>query len=108
MVAIADMPDENRSAGLGPLEDGQAILDDFAVGMVEAGIDEAAALARRRLAAAGHVVEEILAVLGGAEHEGRGEENRRLHRPFRELRIEAIASISVSGLSLRLPIRSLW
>ena len=39
-MAIADMPDENRSAGFGLLEDGEAVLDDLGIRVVEARIDE--------------------------------------------------------------------
>ena len=63
-MAIAAMPEENSSAGLGVLEDREPVLDDLAVGMVEARVDEAGGLALRRLAPPGDVVEEVLAVLG--------------------------------------------
>ncbi|EGE60534.1 hypothetical protein RHECNPAF_14110012 [Rhizobium etli CNPAF512] len=73
-----------------PLIDGKPVLDDLAVGMVEARINEAGAFARRRLAPAGDIVEEIAPVLGRIEDEGGGEEHRRLDRPFREFGIVAV------------------
>jgi hypothetical protein len=51
--------------------------------VVEAGIHEAALVARRRFAATSGVVEEVATVLSGAEHEGRGEEHWRLDRTLR-------------------------
>ncbi len=48
-VAIADMPEENTAHASVPLIDGKPILDDLAVGVVEARIDEAG----RRLPAGG-------------------------------------------------------
>ena len=65
-------------AGLGALVDGQAVLDDLAVGVVEARIDEARDIASRRGAAAGGIVEEIAALLGVLEHKSRRQEHRRL------------------------------
>jgi hypothetical protein len=58
--------------------------------MIEARIDEPRALARRRLAAAGDVIEEVAAILGGLEDEGRGQEHRRLDGAFRQFRIVAV------------------
>src|SRR5215203_2160530 len=60
-------------------------------------------LALRRLPAAGHVVEELLAVLGRGEDEGRGEEDRRLHGAFRQRRVVAIAEHQGLGMELPVP-----
>ncbi|MEY9132580.1 hypothetical protein ACVIWV_001537 [Bradyrhizobium diazoefficiens] len=79
-----------QRAALGALIDREPVLDDFAVGVVEARIDQARAHPLRRLAPAGDVVEEVLPVFGGLEHEGRGQEHRRLDGAFRQLRIIAI------------------
>ena len=89
-----------HDAGLGPLVDGQPLLDDLAVGMVEARIDETRAGAARRLLAARHVVEEIASLLGRLEHEGRGQEHRRLDRTFRQLRVEAVGQHHRLGMQL--------
>ena len=43
---------------LGLLVDGEPILDDFEIGVIEAGIDEPRPSFRRRLAAPGGIVEE--------------------------------------------------
>jgi hypothetical protein len=82
------------------LEHRQAVLDDLRVRMVEARIDEARGLALRRLAAACHVIEEFLAVLRAPENECRGQEDRRLHRAFRQGRVVAIAEHERLGLEL--------
>ena len=66
----------------------QPVLEDFLVGPVEARIDQALGAAR---ALAGDAFEEALAVRRGLEHEGRGEEDRRLQRAFAERRVEAVA-----------------
>jgi hypothetical protein len=66
---------------VGLIPDRQPILKDFEVGVVEARIDQARFLARARLTAAGGKVEEILALLGILENEGRCEEDRRLSEP---------------------------
>ena len=44
VVAIADMPEENRTQASVPFVDGQPVLDDLAVGMVEARIDQPGAV----------------------------------------------------------------
>ncbi len=75
---------------LGALIDRQPVLDDLAVGMVEARIDEAGIDAVFRLAAAGGEVEEVAPLLGRTEDEGRGQEDRRLYRPFGERRVVAV------------------
>ena len=79
-----------QGAAFRPLIDRQPILDDLAVGVIEARIDEAGALAFRRLLAAGDVVEEVAPVLGGVEHEGRRQEDRRLDRAFGQLGIVTV------------------
>ena len=97
-------PDEGKERGgnrrharreqdtcLRALVDGEAILDDLAIGVVEARIDEAGLAAARRLPASGDIVEEIAPVFRGPECESRCQENRRLHRSFRKLRIEPVA-----------------
>jgi hypothetical protein len=80
---------EQRTA-FGALIDGEPVLDDLAVGMVEARIDQSRAHALRRLATARDEIEEVLPVLGRLEHEGRGQKHRRLDGAFRQLRIVAI------------------
>lgn len=78
-----------EDACLGALVDGQPVLDDLAVGMIEAGIDEARAAGGGFLAAADDV-EEVAALLRRPEDEGRGEKHRRLDRSFREHRVETV------------------
>ena len=73
---------------LGILPQREPVLEDFLVGAVEARIDQPLGAAR---ALAGDALEEALAVGGVLEHEGRGEEDRRLQRAFRQRRIEAVA-----------------
>ena len=73
---------------VGILPHRQPVLEDFLVGAVEARIDQALGAAR---ALAGDAFEEALAGGRVLEHEGRGEEDRRLQRAFAELRIEAVA-----------------
>ena len=85
-------------ANFGLFEDGEPVLDDFAVRVVEARIDEAGACAFRRLAPTGNEIEEILALLGGLEDESRGEEDGWLDGTFRELRIEAVAQHKRFGM----------
>jgi hypothetical protein len=70
--------------------DREPVLDDLAIGMVEPRIDQARAHALGRLAPARDVIEEILSVFGGPEHEGRGQEHRRFDGAFRQLRIVAV------------------
>jgi hypothetical protein len=67
-------------AGLGLLVDGEPVLDDPLFRWLKR-IDEPGRRSHRRLAAAGDVVEELLAVLGRAEHEGRDQEHRGLTAP---------------------------
>ena len=55
-------------------------------------------LPARRLLAARRVVEEVAAFLGRAEHEGRGEEDRRLDRALRQGRVVAVAQHQGLGL----------
>jgi hypothetical protein len=62
----------------------EPVFEHFEIRIVEARIDQARGLARRRLAPAGGVVEEILAVLRVAEDERGGQENRRLEGAFGE------------------------
>jgi hypothetical protein len=76
---------------LGLIPDRQPILKDFEVGVVEARIDQARFLARARLTTAGGKVEEILALLGILENDGRCEEDRRLERALRKARRIAVA-----------------
>ena len=66
MVAIADMPDENSDAGLGAFVDCEPILDDLAVGMIEARIDQPRARSLGGSLPAGDVIEEIAALFGGS------------------------------------------
>ena len=87
-------------AFLGLVPDRQAILEDFHVGMVEARIDQAGFLAGLELAASGREIEEILALLGVLEDEGRCEEDRRLERAFRHGRRIAEAHHQRLGVQL--------
>ena len=97
-VAGADEGQQQRRDGrhaageservVGVFPDGQAVLEDFLVGAVEARIDEALGAAG---ALAGDAFEEALTSGRILEHEGRGEEDRRLERAFAEFRIEAVA-----------------
>ena len=80
-----------QHAGLRALVDREPVLDDLAVGMVEARIDETGAGAFGWLLAPRGIVEEVAAFLGRAEHEGRGEEDRRLDRALRQHRVVAVA-----------------
>ena len=76
--------------GFGILPQAQPILEDFLVGPVEARIDEAFGGPAAR-ALAGDAFEEALPVGGLLEHEGRGQEDRRLEAALAQRRIEAIA-----------------
>src|ERR1700756_975020 len=58
--------------------------------MIEPRIDETGAHAFGRLAPARDKIEEIPAIFGGPEDEGRGQEHRWLDGSFRQLRIVAI------------------
>ncbi|MFK4712761.1 hypothetical protein ABIF56_003463 [Bradyrhizobium elkanii] len=79
-----------QRAALGALVDRKPVLDDLAVRMIEARIDQPRSHAFRRLAPARDKVEKVLAVLGGAEHEGRGQEHGRFDGALRQLRIVAV------------------
>src|ERR687897_1109560 len=59
--------------------------------MIEAGIDQPGSSSARRFLAARDEIEEVAPLFGRSEDEGRGEEYRRLHRTFRQLRVEAVA-----------------
>ena len=83
---------------LGLLVDGEPVLDDLEVRVVEAGVDEARLSFPRRLAPARRVVEVVAAFLGGAEHEGRGQEHRRLDRAFGQGRVVAVAEHQGFGM----------
>jgi hypothetical protein len=58
--------------------------------VVEAGIDEPRTF-RGGLPTPGRIVEEVASLFGGSKHEGRGEEDRRLRRSFRQRRVIAVA-----------------
>jgi hypothetical protein len=97
--------DRRHAAGedgafLGLVPDRQAILEDFHVGVVEARIDQAGLLAGLGLAAARGQVEEVLALLGVLENEGRGQEDRRLQRALRHGRRIAEAHHQRLGMEL--------
>src|SRR5258708_3559228 len=66
--------------------------------MIEARIDEPRTFALGWLAPPGNEIEEVFPLFGGLEHESRGQEDRRLDRPFRKLRIEAIAQHQCFGM----------
>ena len=80
-----------QHARLRALVDREPVLDDLAVGVVEARVDEAGRAALGRLLAPRDIVEEVATFLCRAENERGGEEDRRLHRPFRQRRIVTIA-----------------
>jgi hypothetical protein len=63
-------PGRKQRTGLGALVDGEPVLDDLAVGMIEPRIDQARADSFRRLAPARDEIEKILSVFGGPEDEG--------------------------------------
>jgi hypothetical protein len=68
------MPDEN-SAHLSVRSWTESlILDDLAIGVIEPRIKDARAHPFGRFAPTRHEIEEVLSVLGGPEHEGRGQE----------------------------------
>ena len=79
-----------QERGLAALVDGQPVLDDLAVGVVEARVDEAGAALRGLLAPGDHV-EVVAPLLGGAEHEGGGQEHRRLDRALGQRRVVAVS-----------------
>ena len=87
-----------QRAAFRSLIDRQPILDDLAVGMIEAGIDQPGPCACRRFAAAGDEIEEIAALFGRLEHEGRGQEHRRLDRALGEFRIVAVVQHQRFGM----------
>ncbi len=73
-------------ARLGAVPQVEPILEDLQVRVVEAAVDQPhrpLGIARRQPVGVG---EELLALLGAAEGEGRGLEERRLDRPLRQLR----------------------
>ncbi len=76
---------------VGLVPDGEAVLEDLQVRIVDARIDQAQRLVRIALAQAIGDFEETLAVLGRFEDEGRGLEQRRLDRALRQGRIIAVA-----------------
>ena len=80
---------------LGILPDAEPVLEDLLIGAVEARIDEALGAAR---ALAGDALEVALAGRRILEDEGRGQEDRRLQRAFRQRRIEAVAHHQGGGL----------
>src|SRR5262245_37599707 len=69
-----------QHARLRSFVDREPVLHDLAVGMVEAGIDQAGRAARGRLPAPRNIVEEVAPLLGRAEYESGGEEDGRLDR----------------------------
>ena len=80
--------------------DREPILEDFHVGVVEARIDEARFLAGLGQPPARGQVEEVLALLGVLEDEGRGQEDRRLERALRHGRRIAKAHHQRLGMEL--------
>ena len=82
---------------LGILPQAEPVLEDLLIGAVEARIDEAFGAAGPL---AGDAFEMALSGGGILEHEGRGEEDGRLQRAFRQGRIEAVAHHQRRGLEL--------
>src|SRR6266700_1328305 len=66
--------------------------------MIEPRIDETGAHAFGRLAPPRDKIEEILAIFGGPEDEGRGQEHRWFDGPFRQLRIVTIVQHQRLGM----------
>ena len=87
-----------QRAFLGALVDGEPVLDDLAVGMIEPRINQARAHPLGRLAPTRDEIEEVLSVFGGPEHEGRGQEDRWLDGSFRQLRIVAVVQHQRFGM----------
>jgi hypothetical protein len=79
-----------QRAFIGALVNGEPVLDDLAVGMIEPRINQARAHPLGRLAPTRDEIEEVLSVFGGPEDEGRGQEDRRFDGAFRQLRIVAV------------------
>ena len=80
--------------------DRQPVLQNFQIGIVEAGIDQSALLARPRLPPPGGEIEKVLALLRVGEDKGGGEEDRRLQRSLRQARRIAIAHHQRFGMQL--------
>jgi hypothetical protein len=76
----------------------EPVLDDLAVGMIEPRIHQARAHSLRRLTATRHKIEVILPILGGPEHEGRGQEDGWLDDALRQLRIVAVVQHQCFGM----------
>ena len=87
-----------QHALLGALVDGEPVLDDLAVGMVEARIDEAGAGACRRLAAAGDVVEEVAPSSADLNTKVEVRNTGGLTAPSDSLRIVAVAQHQRLGM----------
>ena len=87
--------DRGRLRGL---VDRQTIFDDLAVRVIEARIDQPGSSGRTRLPPAGREVKEVPALLGRAEHEGRGQEHRLFDRPFGQSGIVAVAQHQSLGM----------
>ena len=87
-----------QRAFLGALIDGEPVLDDLAVGMIEPRIHQARAHPVGRLAPSRDEIEEVLPVFGGPEHEGRCQEDRRFDGTFRQLRIVAVVQHQRFGM----------
>ncbi|MNN62484.1 hypothetical protein D3C81_1777910 [compost metagenome] len=68
---------------VGLVPDGQTVLEDFQIGVVDARVDQAQRLVRVALAQAVGDLEEALAVLGRLEDEGGRLEQGRLDRALR-------------------------
>jgi hypothetical protein len=79
-----------QRAFVGALVDGEPVLDDLAVRVIEARINQTRAHPFGRFAPTRHKIEEVLTVLGCPEHEGRGQEDGWLDGSFRQLRIVPI------------------
>ena len=93
--------DRRHAAGegervVGVFPDREPILQDLLVRPVEARVDEAFGAAGPL---AGHAFEEALTRCRILEHEGRGQEDRRLQRAFAELRDRSHNRASASGRS---------
>ncbi len=96
-------PGREQRTGLCALVDGESVLDDLTVGMIEPRIDQARAHPFGRLAPTRDEIEEILSVFGSLEDEGRGQKHRWLDGSFGQLRIVAVVQHERFGMQHVVP-----